>query len=93
MKHILVDEDEGLINVFDSSDELLDHFDNWDPEGGYSEGSLPLDCFYYFEVEDDFSLGFEDIHQECTIFGAIFAKGFDSKNELIKDHPIFYKEE
>ena len=98
MLYILVDEEDGLINVFKSPREMLDYFDNystsWKDEvktSYFTKKSLPLDCFYYFEVEENFTLNANDIDQECTIFGAMENR-FEKSDELIKNHPIFYNE-
>ena len=94
MKYILVDEDEGQINVFDNKEAMIDHFDNWGVGPGYHPESLPLDCFYYFEVEDDFKLTLEDIDHKSFIFGAIEdCERYKKSDDLIKDHRIFYKED
>lgn len=98
MLYILVDEDDGLINVFKSSEEMIDHFNKFRmsyKDGvethGFEKGSLELDCFYYFVVDENFTLNANDIDQEAFIFGAIEKKGLEKSDELIKDHPIFCK--
>ena len=97
MLYILVDEDDGLIRVFKSPEEMIDHFDNYiitfengKQTMGYRPESLELDCFYYFVVDESFTLNANDVDNECTIFGAM-EKRFKKSDELIKDHPIFYK--